>query len=107
MAPLASTLSGELGAEVPDSGAGTYLISYWGEKPTGGDSTVESASLRGGRVTVRLALEEPPPDAILTRALTYPYVVAVVRNVHPRGNEFVFVDYQGRELGWPVRLVEA
>ncbi len=106
LAPSASTLSGELGAEVPDSGAGTYLISYWGEKPTGGYSLiVESASLEGGRVTVRLALEEPPPDAILTQALTYPYVVAVVRDVDPRGKEFVFVDHQGRELGWPVRRV--
>jgi hypothetical protein len=104
LAPSASALSEELGAEIPDAGEGTYLISYWGEKPTGGYSLdVESARLRGDRVTVRLALEEPPPDAILTQALTYPYVVAVVRGVEPRGREFFFVDEEGRELGWPVR----
>ncbi len=107
LAPSASALSGELGAEIPDSGGGTYLISYWGVKPTGGYSlTVESARLEGNRVTVRLALEEPPPDAILTQALTYPYVVAVVRDVDPGGKKFSFVDQDGRELGWPVRRVD-
>jgi len=107
LAPSASALSKELGAEIPDSGRGTYLISYWGEKPTGGYSlTVDSASLRGNSVTVRLALEEPPPDAILTQALTYPYAVAVVRGLDPRGKEFSFVDQRGRELGWKVRRVD-
>jgi protease stability complex PrcB-like protein len=106
LAHSASTLSRGLGAEIPDSGRGTYLISYWGEKPTGGYSlTVESARLRGNRITVRLALEEPPPDAILTQALTYPYVVAVVRDVDPQ-KDFSFVDQNRRELGWPVRRVE-
>jgi hypothetical protein len=107
LAPSTSALSRVLGASVPpDSGGQTYLISYWGEKPTGGYSlTVESARLRGNRVTVRLTLEEPPPDAILTQALTYPYVVAVVRDVDPRGKDFTFVDQDRRELGWPVRRV--
>jgi hypothetical protein len=106
LAPSASALSEELGAEVPDSGGGTYLISYWGQKPTGGYSlTVESARLRGNRVTVRLALREPPPDAILTQSLTYPYVVAVVRDVDPQRG-FSFVDQDGRELSWPVRRVD-
>ena len=106
LAPSASALSAEPGAEIPDSGRGTYLISYWGEKPTGGYSLgVGSAGLEGDRVTVRLALGEPPPDAILTQALTYPYVVAVVRNVSPRGKDFSFVDRDGRGLGWPVRRV--
>ena len=107
LAPSASALSREFAAEIPDSGRGTYLISYLGEKPTGGYSlTIESARLDGTRVTVRLGLKEPPPDAILTQALTYPYVVAVVRDVDPRGKDFVFVDQDGRELGWPVRRVE-
>ncbi len=106
VAPSASALSKELGAEIPDSGEGTYLISYWGEKPTGGYSlNVESARLEGNRVTVRLALEEPPPDAIVTQALTYPYVVAVVRDVDPQ-RAFSFVGQDGRELGWPVRRVD-
>jgi len=107
LAPSASALSRKLGREIPDSGRGTYLISYWGEKPTGGYSLgVESARLRGNRVTVRLALEEPPPEAILTQALTYPYAVAVVRNVGPRRKDFSLVDQDGRKLGWPVRRVE-
>ena len=66
----------------------------------------EQAHLRGNRVTVRLALEVPPPDAILTQALTYPYAVAVVRDVDPQGKDFSFVDQDGRELDWPVRRVD-
>ena len=106
LAPSASALSEEIDAEIPDSGEGTYLISYWGQKPTGGYSlTIESARLRGHRVTVGLALEEPPPDAIVTQSLTYPYAVAVVHDVDPK-SDFAFVDQQGRELGWPVRRVD-
>ena len=106
LAPSASALSEELGAEIPGSGRGTYLIAYWGEKPTGGYSLgVGSARLEGDQVTVGLALGEPPPDAVLTQALTYPYVVAVVRNLDPRGKHFSFVDRDGRELNWPVRRV--
>ena len=107
LAPSSSALAGEIGAEIPDSGSGTYLISYWGEKPTGGYSLgVESARLEGDRVTVALALEEPPSDAILTQALTYPYVVAVVRDVDPQGKTFSFVDQAGRQLDWSVRRVD-
>jgi hypothetical protein len=61
LTPSTSALFGELGAELPDSGREAYLTCYWGEKPTGGFSLgVESARLEGSRVTVRLALEEPP-----------------------------------------------
>jgi hypothetical protein len=80
-------------------------LAYWGEKSTGGYSlVVESARLEGGRVTVTLALREPPRDAIVTQALTYPYAVAVVRDLDPRGKDLSFTDQNGRELGWPVRL---
>ncbi len=104
LARSAAALSGAIDARVPDSGHGTYLAAYWGQKPTGGYSlAVESARLEGDRVTVRLALKEPPPDAVVTQALTYPYAVVVVRNLHPRGKRFSFVDQKGRELGWPVR----
>jgi len=106
LAPSASVLSRELGAEIPDTGQGTYLISYWGEKPTGGYSlAVESARLEGDLVTVRLKLEEPPPDAMVTQALTYPYAAAVVRDVGLGGKEFSFVKEDGRKLDWPVRRV--
>jgi hypothetical protein len=106
VAPSAAELSGAIDANVPDSGSGTYLAAYWGEKPTGGYSmSVRSARLKGDRVTVRLALKEPPRDAILTQALTYPYAVAVIRELDPGGKDFSFVDENGRELGWPVRRV--
>jgi hypothetical protein len=106
VASSATALSEATGANVPDSGVGTYLAAYWGEKPTGGYSlAVESARLEGDRVTVRLALKEPPPDAIVTQALTYPYAVAVVRDLASEGKRFSFVDRNGRELGWPVRFV--
>ena len=108
LAPSAAALSRAIGARVPNSGNGTYLAAYWGEKSTGGYSlAVESARLEGDRVTVRLALREPPQDAILTQALTYPYAVAVVRDLDPQGKRFSFVDQNGRELGWPVRLAGA
>jgi hypothetical protein len=104
LAPSAPDLSGATGVDVPGSGDGTYLIAYWGEKPTGGYSmAVKSARLEGSVVTVRLALKEPPQDAILTQALTYPYAVAVIRDLDLQGKEFSFVDEKGRELGWPVR----
>ena len=107
VASSATALSGATGADVPDSGKGTYLAVYWGERPTGGYSlAVGSARIEGDRVTVRLVLEGPPRDAVVTQALTYPYAVAVVRNLDPRGKDFSFTDQNGRELGWPVRLVD-
>ncbi len=106
LAPSARDLSGATRTSVPDSGSGAYLAAYWGEKPTGGYSmAVESARLEGNTVTVRLSLREPPRDAILTQALTYPYAVAVIRELDPRGKDFSFVDEEGRELDWQVRLV--
>lgn len=106
LAPSASALSKELGTEIPDSGEGIYLISYWGEKTTGGYSlAIESARLEGDLVTVRLKPEEPPPDAMVTQALTYPYAAGVLREASLRGKEFSFVDQDGRKLDWPVRRV--
>lgn len=104
LAPSADALSREIGTRVPDSGEGTYLAAYWGEKPTGGHSLgVRSARLQGESATVELALEKPSPDAMVTQALTYPYAVAVVRDLDPEGTRFSFVTGEGRELDWPVR----
>jgi hypothetical protein len=104
VATSAAAVSDATGANVPNSGDGTYLAAYWGEKPTGGYSmAVRSARLEEGRVTVRLFLREPPRDALLTQALTYPYAVAVVRGLNPDCKDFSFVDEAGRELDWPVR----
>ena len=104
VAPSAAALSEAIDANIPDSGNGTYLAAYWGRKPTGGHSlAVESARLAGDRVTVELALRKPPPDAIVTQALTYPYAVAAIRDLEPGGKGFSFVDEEGRKLDWPVR----
>ncbi|HEX2182190.1 MAG TPA: protease complex subunit PrcB family protein [Rubrobacteraceae bacterium] len=106
VAPSATALSEAIGANVPDQGSGTYLAAYWGEKPTGGYSmSVRSARLEGDAVTVRLSLKEPQRGAILTQALTYPYAVAVIRELDPEGKDFSFVDEEGRELDWEVRSV--
>lgn len=104
VASSADALSEATGAQVPDGGEGAYLAAFWGEKPTGG-YTMEflSARLEGDRITVRLALEEPPPDAAVSQALTKPYAAAALRNVEPEGENFVLVDRDGRELDWPVR----
>lgn len=107
VASSAEVLSREIGGAVPDSGEGTYLAAYWGQKPTGGHSlAVESARLEGDAVTVTLALKEPPPDAMVTQALTYPYAVAAVRGLDPEGKRFDFVDREGRELDWEVRRAD-
>lgn len=105
VAPSAEALSGEVGAGIRASGAGTYLVAYRGEQPTGGYSIdVRAAVVEGDLVTVRLSLEGPG-DAIVTQALTYPYVVSVLRGLDPAGKEFRFVDGGGGTLDWPVRRV--
>lgn len=73
VAPSAAALSEATGVRVPPSGAGTYLAAFWGEQPTGGYTVgFLSARTEGDRVVVRLALEKPPPDAMVSQALTYP-----------------------------------
>ena len=107
LAPSAGALSGAVGMNVPDSGEGTYLAVYWGEKPTGGYSlAVGSARIEGDRVRVRIVLEKPPRGAIVTQAFTYPYAVAVVRDLDARGKGFSFVDQDSKVLGWPVRSAD-
>jgi len=108
MASSASDLSRRAGVKVADTGEGTYLAAFWGEKPTGGYSLeIRSARAAGNRVTIRLALREPPPDAMLTQALTYPYAAAVIRNEDLTERDFLLKDQRGRELDWPVRSLGA
>jgi hypothetical protein len=107
VAPSAETLSGELGAEIQGSGGGTYLVVHGGQRPTGGYSVAAAgARVEGDRVTVRLSLEDPPEDAMVTQSLTYPYEISVLRDLAPEGKTFSFVDGNGEELEWPVRRVE-
>lgn len=106
LAPSAKALSEELGAQIGDSGEGTYVVVYGGQRPTGGYSAgVAGARVEGDRVTVRVSLEDPPPDAIVTQSLTYPYGISVLHGLAPGGKSFSFVDGDGRELGWPVQRV--
>lgn len=107
VAPSAEALSEELGAEIRASGEGTYLVAHRGEQPTGGYSVgVAGARVEGDRVTVRLSLEDPPPDAVVTQSLTYPYEISVLRSLSPEGKSFSFVNGNGEKLDWPVRRVE-
>jgi hypothetical protein len=104
LASSAADLSRAVGTRIPDAGAGTYLAVFWGEKPTGGYSVkIQSVRVAGDRATVRLSLKDPPPDAMLTQALTYPYAVAVVRGEGLRGRDIHLEDQKGRRLDWPVR----
>lgn len=104
VAPSAGALSEATGAQVPSTGEGTYLAAFWGEKPTGGYTVgILSAQMEGDRVTVQLVLEEPPPDAMVGQALTYPYATAVVRGGIREDTDLTFVTQEGRELDWAVR----
>lgn len=106
IATSAQDLAAATGLNVSDVGEGTYIAVAWGKKPTGG-YTVDfgSASVEGFRVTVSIELEQPPPDAMVAQAITYPYAAAFLRGVDPGEKEFVFVTQNGREIGWPVRSV--
>ena len=107
LAPSAEALSKELGAEIPNSGRGTYLVAHSGEQPTGGYSvSVVGAEFGGDRVTVRFSLKGPPSDAIVTQVLSYPYVISLLKDLDARGKTFSFVDANGGTLDWPVRRVE-
>ncbi len=106
LAPSAEALSEELGARIRGSEEGTYVVAYGGQRPTGGYSVgVARARVEGDRVTVRVSLEDPPPDAIVSQSLTYPYEISVLRGLSPGGKSFSLVDGKGGKLDWPVRRV--
>jgi|SRR5215204_116476 hypothetical protein len=105
VAPSAGALSSALSdalsivVEVSDSGVGTYLGACMGLKPSGGFSVaIESARLKGTKVTVHLVLEEPLPEASLFQAITSPFAVAVIRDLDAQGKNFSFVG----KLNWEV-----
>ena len=106
IATSARDLAAGTGLDVPDSGEGTYVAVAWGEKPTGGYTVnLRSAAVDGVRVRVNVELKDPPPDAMVAQALTYPYAVAVLRDIDLGEKKLVFVTRNGRELDWPVRNV--
>lgn len=101
VARSASALTAELGESVRDRGPGVYLAALWGRKNTGGYSVrLAGARRQDGEVVVRLSLERPPPDAMVTQALTYPYVYVYVPDAAPE--DLRFADSRGRRLDWPV-----
>ncbi|MBA3424058.1 MAG: protease complex subunit PrcB family protein [Rubrobacter sp.] len=103
LASSASGLSRSAGTTVPDAGEGTYLAVFRGEKPTGGYSVeITSARVEGDRVTIRISLKDPPSDAMVTQALTYPYATAVIRNESLASKELLLEDQDGRKLDWKV-----
>ncbi|GGM97577.1 hypothetical protein GCM10007092_09080 [Thermus composti] len=68
---------------------------FWGLKPTGGYRLeVAGVTYAGGTARVVLALHTPPPGAIVTQALTSPYVILELRKVQ----RVIFTDPQGRVL---------
>lgn len=103
VASSASRLASATGVGVPEAGEGVYVLAGAGQQPTGGYAVeVESARRIGDRVSIRLSVTGPGPDQIATQALTYPYAVAVIRNLEAEGLDFSIVDSSGEPLGWPV-----
>lgn len=109
VAPSSAALSTETGVEVPESGAGTYLAFFAGQRPSGGYSVeaLSAARVNDGRIEVRVAVREPEPGLRVTQALTYPYAVAVLRGVDPGSAQLYITDPGGQELGWPVEKTSA
>ena len=101
VARSAAGLTERLGERVRDGGRGVYLAALWGRKNTGGYSMgLAGARREGGRIEVRISLEEPPKDAMVTQAITYPYVCVFVPDAAPQ--DVSLADERGRELDWPV-----
>lgn len=68
---------------------------FWGLKPTGGYSMeVVGVTYGGGAARVILNLQSPRPGAVVTQALTSPYVILELERV----GRVVFADPSGRVL---------
>jgi len=69
---------------------------FWGQKPTGGYGLqLQGTRLVGDTLRVTLRLNSPPPGAIVTQALTSPFVMLEVPG---RFTRVEFVDAGGRVL---------
>lgn len=56
---------------------GAFFLVAWGERPTGGHRVTIDEIKRGAEgLEVRATLHAPPPGAVVTQALTYPYALA-------------------------------
>lgn len=104
VASSASALADDLGEAVPDRGSGAYVAAFWGRKNTGGYSVALSETReQDGRTVILLSLKEPPKDAMVTQAITYPYVVVHVPGAEP--GDVSLADEAGRTLDWRVVAV--
>lgn len=73
----------------------SVAVFFWGLKPTGGyNLEVVGFIYWGGTARVILNLQSPRPGAVVTQALTSPYVVLELERV----NRVVFTDPSGRVL---------
>lgn len=89
--------------QVSGTGDGVYVAAFWGRKTTGGYSVaVKSAKVEGDEISIRLTLRQPPADAFVTQAITYPYAVAVLRGTDLEGKRIAAEREGGGELDWPV-----
>lgn len=106
VAPSARALSEAIDRKVEPSGRGTYIAAFWGEKQTGGYSVrARTATKKADLVSVGLRLKRPGSGGV-TAAFTYPYTVAVIKDLRPATKAFSFYDQNGRRLDWPVRRAD-
>jgi hypothetical protein len=78
-------------ADTKEYGDKTYLYVSWGQRPTGGyEVTILEAVRETDEIVVRVRYRRPPPDAMVTQVITYPFDLATVP-----------------VTGYPVRFVQA
>ncbi len=82
--------------DTKEYGDTTYIFVASGERRTGGyEVSILDATRRadGDTIDVRVRFTRPPPDAMVTQVITYPYDVAAIRatditvNILPEGND--------------------
>jgi hypothetical protein len=81
---LAERLGHSGGPPAVDFRSATVVAIFGGLKPTGGYSvrvdrvTDESRAGEASRATIHYRVVAPPPDALVTQALTYPFIIVRV-----------------------------
>jgi len=65
-----------------DYKANALVVVALGQKPTGGfGAEIDSVQVEGGTLVVNVYTSTPPEGSVVTQALTYPYVYAVIPDV--------------------------
>lgn len=79
---VTTLLDYSIGTELGQSytlGDKTYLIVTRGAKPTGGYAvSIKEVVEKETEVVVKVQYQDPAPDAVVTQAISYPYVVAMI-----------------------------